>query len=66
MGPKAVDRTVREVDVIEHVIKGVRTERRRRRDELASVKFQSWLGGEALSHVRVRVIPDEEADSDES
>jgi hypothetical protein len=64
VGPKSVDRTVREVDVIEHVIKGVRPERRRG-DELTSGPFHSWLGGAALSHVRVHVVPDDESDPDE-
>jgi hypothetical protein len=58
---KPVDRTVRDVDVIEHVLKGVRTEPSARADA-SHLQYQSWLGGEVLSQVSVEVVPDEETD----
>jgi hypothetical protein len=62
VGSKIIDRTVRDVDVIEHVIKGVRTEQPPH-DQASRAEFQSSrLGGEVLSHVSVRLIPDEEPD----
>jgi hypothetical protein len=62
---KPVDRTVREVDVIEHVVKGVRTHQRRRGKDDADLRFDSQLGGQVLSHVTVHLVPDEETDTDE-
>lgn len=62
VGSKAVDRTVRDVDVIEHVIKGVRAEFDPHDDASGAPYPSSWLGGEVVSQVTVHVIPDDETD----
>jgi len=61
-----IDRRKHEVDVLEQVLKGVRTESAEHGSEphVVDLSLRSWLGGAVASAVQVQIIDDDDRDEE--
>jgi ribosomal protein S26 len=54
--PKQIDRTKRDSDVVEHVVKGLRTEYIGAHTRVTDLGVRPWFAGVVLSAVQVQVV----------